>query len=126
MIFHKSPKNFYELLTKGDIALVAGGITMFEVAAMGIPSIAIPQHIHQIENINSLKKKKITCSINSGMKFCRNKLENKINNLINDYKQRKLMNRKGIDYIDGKGLYRTLQIFKKVLEQQETIMRNRD
>ena len=126
VIFYKSPKNFYELLTKGDIALVAGGITMFEVAAMGIPSIAIPQHIHQIENINSLKKKKITCSINIGMKFSRKSLENKINNLINDYKKRKLMNKKGIDYIDGKGLYRTLQIFKKVIEHQETIMRNRD
>ena len=60
------------------------------------------------------------------MKFSRKSLENKINNLINDYKKRKLMNKKGIDYIDGKGLYRTLQIFKKVLEQQETIMRNRD
>ena len=82
VIFYKNPKNFYQLLRNADIALVAGGITMFEVAAMGIPSISIPQHLHQIDNINSLKNKKITSSIGNEMEFTKIELVNSINNLI--------------------------------------------
>ena len=87
VIFYKNPKNFYQLLRNADIALVAGGITMFEVAAMGIPSISIPQHLHQIDNINSLKNKKITSSIGNEMEFTKIELVSSINNLINNYKK---------------------------------------
>ena len=38
-------------------------------------------------------------------------LVSSINNLINNYKKRKLMNKKGREYIDGKGLMRVVKIF---------------
>ena len=53
------------------------------------------------------------------MSFSRTDLENTINDLINNYKKRILMNKKGKKYLDGNGLKRITDIFKKVIKDKK-------
>ncbi|MSR78068.1 MAG: GNAT family N-acetyltransferase [Candidatus Omnitrophica bacterium] len=47
---HQNPANYQELISKSKIAIVSGGLTLFEAAAAGIPCIVVPQYEHQQKN----------------------------------------------------------------------------
>lgn len=49
-------KNFYKDASECDIALVSGGIIMFEMLALKIPTLVWPQVEHQYKNANQLKE----------------------------------------------------------------------
>ena len=116
-----NPKNFYYLASKADIAIVGGGLTLFEFAAMGIPTISIPQHKHQLENIRALIKKNITICPNINMTLKNKDLICYANDLIKNYSKRLLMHKQGIKFIDGKGLTRITKIFKNIINSYNLV-----
>ena len=47
------PKNFQRIIKKADIGVTSGGLSLFEFAAYGIPTISLPQYKHQLNTINN-------------------------------------------------------------------------
>jgi len=58
-IYFYDPKYHYENLSKSNIVITAGGLSMFDAIYLKKKIICIPQHKHQIKNINVLNKKKV-------------------------------------------------------------------
>jgi spore coat polysaccharide biosynthesis predicted glycosyltransferase SpsG len=110
IIVRQRPSDYHKLLSTSDLAIVAGGLTAFDCAQAGVPSIAIPQYEHQLENIKRLEKlgclkmatqemaldPKLICSLVSGLSMV--------------YKQRLVMNQAGLKVIDGQGLQRIIRL----------------
>ncbi len=113
---YNNSKSYYEIAQKSDLGIISGGITLFEFSASGIPSIAIPQHKHQIENITNLEKKNITRSLKKGMTVNTEDIIKNIDYLIKNYELRIKMHKKGKTTIDGRGLERITNIIKKILD----------
>ena len=100
------PKNFQTIIKKADIGVTSGGLSLFEFAAYGIPTISLPQYKHQLNTINNLRKFGITFLGSNEMKLNKLFFQKVLNNLINDSLKRNEINKMAPKFIDGKGLKR--------------------
>ena len=99
-------EDFPRLMKEADLAICSGGNTMYELCYLGIPSIVLPQNLHQ-ENFSKelfdnqyLKMIKVD-SVDFDDTLRRNLFE-----LMNDLKLRKEYHSKSIKLFDGLGLDR--------------------
>jgi len=105
-------KEICSLMLKNDILLSTAGNTMYEAASIGLPNIVFCNHQRHNEIATPFEKLGIVINLETEPKI--NTIKNAIHSLINDFNQRKKMNRLGKKLIDGKGAERiTKVVFNK-------------
>lgn len=105
-----NPKNLIEIMKNADMAITATGITLYELATFGIPSIVIPQAEHQ-EDIAKAFEKSGAC-INIG-KSPDNKLIYESTIMLMENKLlRKQLSKNAKVLVDGKGAKRVIRLIK--------------
>ena len=112
---HETPDDFHDIASKADIAVVSGGLTIFEFAAHGIPTISIPQYLHQLETIRKLESLGITLLGSAGMDIDSGVFLMALDRLVKSYELRKTMSLEAVNYVDGLGCERVSKAVAKVL-----------
>lgn len=102
---HKNIDYIYELFLKDDIAFTAGGNTLYEMAAVGIPCIVVPTMKHEEINGMAFEEKGYGMVVREKELY---RLEEKMK--MFDYDNRVIMSKNGKKLIDGKGLERVWNI----------------
>lgn len=108
----KNVNNLPELIFKSDLCFISGGITLYEVMAIGTPCCVICQVPHQLVTASRFEKKGAILSLGLGDKLDFSNMDELIYGIEKDFERRVLRSRKGKEYIDGKGLARVLDIIK--------------
>jgi UDP-2,4-diacetamido-2,4,6-trideoxy-beta-L-altropyranose hydrolase len=90
-----------ELMIKADIAISAGGSTLYELAAAGVPTIVIIAADNQIRNVEYMTKAE--CILNLGFEIDKNMLIDNFNKLLYDSVKRREISSKGQKILDGNG-----------------------
>ena len=114
-IIYINPKKIYNIFKKSELAISAGGTTLYELAALKIFTIALPVENDQIKIINFLKKKKFVEKID----LKQNNLSKNINvfkRAINDHKYRKKISNNFSKQLSSSGIR---LISKKILQFYE-------
>ncbi len=86
-------KNFYKNLAISDVAIVNGGLTVFDAIKFKIPTIAIPQYVHQLNTLTKLNKMGIVLVGSKKMSLSKAKLVKNLLILIEDANKRKSLER---------------------------------
>lgn len=110
IVFLKNPSNLVEHMKNSDVALSAGGQTLFELCKLGVPTIAYKSGEDQNQNLKILTNSGAV--INTGNCLDRNwhsKLKLHLDILINNYDLRKKMSLVSSSLIDGKGAKRIIK-----------------
>ena len=115
IFFLHRPRNFHEIISDTDIAISAGGLTLFEYVSMGIPTIAIPQYEHQLANIDKLVKLKASLLGSNRLQLNATLLKDTLSKLIKNFDLRKELHQNAIDTIDRKGLKRVNKAITNLL-----------
>lgn len=110
---YRRPADFFSRLAASDLAIVAGGLTAFECARVGVPSIGIPQYEHQIENLDRLESHGCLKCGSHGMTLDAEFLCGLVTALAADHAKRCAMSLAGKATIDGQGLERTVALITK-------------
>lgn len=110
VIVHQRPEYFHKLISASDLAIVSGGLTAFQCAQAGLPTIGIPQYEHQLENLNRLAISGCLVQAARDMVLDPNLLSELVTRLYSNYNERLAMSKSGQDLIDGKGLKRTVRL----------------
>ena len=105
---HKNIDYMFELFLEDDIAFTAGGNTLYEMAAVGIPCIVLPTMKHEELNGMAFAEKGYGVVIKDGEL---NRLEETIEFL--NYETRVKMSETGKKLIDGQGVDRVWNIVVK-------------
>ena len=108
-------KNMAKLIYKQDLVISRPGITTYELACLGVPTLLIPSSRPQ--NLLAQKMQKNGFGLNYGYwdnDFSR--LDNFLSQL-DDYKVRKNMHNFGKKMVDGKGLFRVSKILLSLLKK---------
>lgn len=64
--YFQQPRNFVELLASADVAILSGGLVLYQAAYFGVPSICLAQYAHQEDNAKSLALHNVAISIGKG------------------------------------------------------------
>lgn len=101
---YKSPNNIAEIMSNCDIAVSAGGNTLYELCSCGIPTIAFIYADNQIEFVKNFESTGCICNIGYY-----NALDYKyFDNILYNYDFRKEMSAKQCKLLDGYGVYRII------------------
>lgn len=102
----KNVKNMSAFLVNFDLAVTAGGMTLLELAYLGIPSIIVCGERFEEQTAQLMAKNGYGINLGFGKNVSKNKIFHTTKNIIKSYQLRKKMNQNGKRLIDGKGLLR--------------------
>lgn len=103
----KSDEIYYRYAVESDIAIVSGGITMYEIVKMHIPALVWPQVSHQLKNAMQLEHEKLIYLIKNNRNIIK-----KIIDFAENHKERQHLFINMINNEVGKGFEK----MKKILE----------
>jgi spore coat polysaccharide biosynthesis predicted glycosyltransferase SpsG len=109
---HHNASNMAELMREADMAFIAGGITLYEAASIGLPVIVIAQDRYQEAAAKEFQKKGFGRYLGFFSDVTKDMIYEGFKELFNDYDSRKSMSDIGRKIVDGKGVFRVAEIIK--------------
>jgi len=105
--YHPAGDEFHDYMAGADLAILAGGLSLYEAAFFGVPAICVPLVEHQ--QSTALKLERASCCRLAGMagKVNAGQLAVKLKGLLGSARLRGRMSYHGMRLIDGRGLQRT-------------------
>lgn len=98
--------NMKELMLECDLAITAGGTTLYELAVTGTPAVVILQAENQMLGAEKMHDNGIIYNLGMGNRDFSEPLIDAVTFLLNNYTLRKEMSSRGQKLIDGKGCIR--------------------
>jgi UDP-2,4-diacetamido-2,4,6-trideoxy-beta-L-altropyranose hydrolase len=95
-----------------DAVICGGGITLFEVCALGLPALPLANEPHETQTITYFEERGACIPIGSTSSG-REELEEHINSALNDPERLNAAAANGRTLVDGKGIYRVLELIEK-------------
>jgi UDP-2,4-diacetamido-2,4,6-trideoxy-beta-L-altropyranose hydrolase len=109
IILYQYVKNMAEIMRKCDVAISAGGTTLAELCACGLPTICFSMADNQLEGIEIYSNRKIMISIGDIRENTDKSVDSILKNLeklANNKELRECLSRNGKNCIDGNGARR--------------------
>ncbi|MTI59294.1 MAG: UDP-2,4-diacetamido-2,4,6-trideoxy-beta-L-altropyranose hydrolase [Firmicutes bacterium] len=106
---HFNVNKISDLMLNCDLAISAGGTTLYELAATGTPAVSILQDDNQVQGAGMLAAKGTIINLGMGDKLNIETIVEKITELIVDFELRKRMSRVGQKLVDGRGADRCVE-----------------
>lgn len=110
----KGNNDISDIMREADIAISAGGNTLFELACLGVPAIVVCAEIFETITANRLQKEGVCINLGFGKNVKGEEICRVLEGLIRSQKIRSKMSDKGKSLIDGCGAQR---MAKEILKQ---------
>lgn len=110
----KQIPNLFEEFWAADVVLCAGGLMVWELAAIGTPSIAIAAEAHEERNLDFLSRAGTTVSLGYYKNVIWEEIPDVLSGLLTEGSARIRMSHAGRKTVDGKGLTRVLEIVREL------------
>jgi hypothetical protein len=115
-----SPRNIVELMERADLAISAGGITMFELCCLGVPGIIVCAERFEVQTADRLEREGAVMNLGFGGDLEASRLAGALNNLLQDPARRSSLSAAGHRLIDGRGSERIAAIVRSRAIRTET------
>jgi spore coat polysaccharide biosynthesis predicted glycosyltransferase SpsG len=112
--------NMGELMQRSDMAVTAGGNTLFELACVGVPSIVICGEEFEEETAEAMEKYGFTENLGFGGRVSPERIAERVKLLMADKNRRAEMSRRGQEIIDGRGAERIIKLIKEYIRGTES------
>ena len=117
----RDARNMAELMRNADLAITAGGLTMFELACVGTPSLVVCAEPFEVETADRLEEAGAVLNLGFGGSLDYTRLPASVDALAEDAEMRSAMSRCGKQLVDGKGCERIVRLIReRVLEGVRT------
>lgn len=118
----RNARNMAELMWNADLAITAGGLTMFELSCVGTPSIVICGEPFEEESAERLARTGVVIHLGYGWHLDYETLPGVVDKLAKDREVRTRMSRKGKKLVDGQGCQRIVKLIREKAEKGPTIL----
>ena len=95
--------NFPQQVADTDLAIISGGLTLFEFAAHGVATVALPQYEHQLDTLKRFSQLGGTRLISENMHLDQAELAESFYELVYNEKLRTKIGMRAKMLVDGKG-----------------------
>lgn len=104
-VFHHNPRDMRSLMLASDLVISAGGTTLYELAALGVPTIAVPITENQLANVSGWRKRCLGFALQS-VEWSDGELIGMIHSLATDTVLRQALSSGMRGMCDGQGARR--------------------
>jgi spore coat polysaccharide biosynthesis predicted glycosyltransferase SpsG len=113
---HADAQGFHSLLSACDACVVGGGLTLYEAVFLGVAPMVLPIVEHQLDTARKLNA--AGCCLIGGKtgELNHNLATGRLMELLGGPSQRGRLVHNGMRLIDGKGIYRTLDLLLNLLD----------
>lgn len=108
VVLHENVKYMSEIMLKSDIAISAGGSTLYELCACGTPTLAFIMADNQESTVRKMKELNYIKSLGWFNTLTYTGLVNNLKKLCADYSTRKISSQYMQKLVDGKGTQRVI------------------
>ena len=112
-----SKDNYIEHFKKCNIAIISGGLTLYDGIYLKKKIICIPQYRHQLINAKKIKKKFPLFVVKKSLKSFNKKILNKFNEIYDNKKLDKEIKLKKNNIISKKNYIKTMKYLEKIYEK---------
>ncbi|MDI6786134.1 MAG: UDP-2,4-diacetamido-2,4,6-trideoxy-beta-L-altropyranose hydrolase [bacterium] len=105
-------KNIFKYMLWADLAIASAGVTMFELACCGVPTIVIPYDEDQEKNTCQFLERNLIINLGISDYIGREKIARVVNDMIKNYEAREKMSKESQKFVDGRGLSRIVKVIK--------------
>lgn len=117
IMVHRDPENMRDLMRNADLALCAGGQTLYELAAVATPSIAVQTADNQSGNLKAFSSAGALTWVGAAEDpDLRSKVVRAIHTLVADQKLRRDLGHRGRALVDGQGARRVASAVVELLD----------
>lgn len=115
--------NMPELMAWADLAVSAGGSSIWELAFMGVPTLLVTLADNQSEAVNTLAQNGICLKLDQNRTLTLARVKEYLESVLKDSAQRALMHKRARDLVDGYGVVRIVNNMQSadLEEQHESI-----
>ena len=111
---HRNPSGLAELLAASDVAITAGGNTLYELACVGTPAIVLHEDAHEEEQGNAFESRGFGRALGSGTSFEASELRTALME-FDDAAIREAHSLAGRSIVDGLGAARICEVLARDL-----------
>jgi len=111
----KNVKSLEDNFVDADLVICSGGVMLWELAVLGVPSLSIAAEHFEVHNINYFRELGVTKYLGFYKNLKSKNLTMVIRNVLLDNKTRYNMMKKGREKIDGLGLQRCIRIINETI-----------
>lgn len=101
-------ENMAELMLWSDLAITGGGLTKYETAITGTPSIVISQAAHHVKIVEEFEKEQTILHLGLNSRVSEEDVAGATARLLRDYALRAEMSKRGKALVDGRGIERII------------------
>ena len=107
------------LMRQCDLAISAGGSTLYELCATGVPRLAIVLAENQQGIVSAMERQELVMPLGTVAELKTELVATEVSRLLNDWHKRDRMNRLGRKLVDGQGAMRVAHEMEQVLAAAE-------
>ena len=100
---------------RADLVICGGGTMLYELAALGVPSVSIATEPHEVDNINYWSETGTTVSLGWEKTLDMTQVSETVNRILSDRERRAEMSGIGKQIVDDQGLVRVLKIIEETM-----------
>jgi len=106
-----------EILSHADLVFCAGGMTVYEIAALGIPGIVLCQNAKEKARMERFSKFGSILHLGLGTEAAEERVQETARELMSDVGRRRLMSEAGRKLVDAKGAQRAAEVVKNAVQR---------
>jgi UDP-2,4-diacetamido-2,4,6-trideoxy-beta-L-altropyranose hydrolase len=114
----RNANNMAALLGSADLAITAGGLTMFELCCLGTPSLVVCAELFEVATASRLEEAGAVINLGFGSGLDYRQLTSRLNAVFEDFDLRRRMSERGRALVDGRGAERVAQV---ILERADLV-----
>lgn len=118
-VVKKEVSDMADLMASSDMAIVGGGITLYETVCTGTPSIVLCQTGYQIMEAERFEKRNLITNLGDGRKITEEKIKSAVKSLMENKEKRGKMSISGKKTINGKGVSKVVDAIFSEIKKHE-------
>jgi spore coat polysaccharide biosynthesis predicted glycosyltransferase SpsG len=110
-----------DVMSRADLAITAGGISMFELACVGTPAIVVCAERWEVETADRLQSFGIVRNLGFGADVAEASIADAVDDLARNFEARKTMSELGRRSVDAGGARRVIDLIRKTVAERRSL-----
>jgi spore coat polysaccharide biosynthesis predicted glycosyltransferase SpsG len=112
-LLHGTVPNLGRLMATHQLAIAGGGVTLFEAALLGLPTLSIASENFEVVNAEWCERKGLTRFLGKGEALEPEQIASQVRSMLGDLQARVAMGRRGPEVVDGAGSDRIIEKLRR-------------